>query len=163
MNKTYILSKEEFLHNKKMWATYMAARVKGYTEYHLLYLLILNRDVFKGFTPLTSEKKIENFKIHQGRNEYYKLIETIHRLRFKLNTFKRLMATDQEKRIVYSWENKFVKNKFILEYSTFKGLVNGVRTYKQHKELYLHFPLELADEVLDKLNDLHVEIVNRLK
>jgi hypothetical protein len=154
------LSKEQHLHNKKTWAMYMDKRVKNHAEYHLLHLLLIGRDILKGFKPLTTAKKIETYKTYQGRDKYYKTNAALHTVHSKLTWLQNINTKPE-------YKEKFYKdaplNQYPLKYSILTGYntVNGYTfpVYEQVTDQFLYIEPSMTEEFLAKI----AECYNRMK
>jgi len=79
----FLLSKEDYLHNKQTWKKYLAAKTKGNGHFHLLYLLMCEKNIFRGFSPIVKENKIT---CNANGNKYYRLAWELYRLSYRFNT-----------------------------------------------------------------------------
>lgn len=78
----FLLSKEDYLHNKELWRKYSESKIKGNSHYYLLYLLMCEKNIFKGFSPLVKENKIH---CNGNGNKYYRLSWDLYRLSYYFN------------------------------------------------------------------------------
>ena len=154
MEKIYSLTKEQYLHNKNTWSKYHTLKASGQNWQHLLWLLMTNRNIKKSFNPISSLRKIEKFNLDKIRRRYRKLEEATSRLTNHLNSVKKFIQGDESYR---KWNSTLKEDRITLYFYYNDGIDPAGRPIlKLTEDLFFFINLQLIDELLEKLNSIHL-------
>ena len=155
MEKVYTLSKEQFQHNKNMWKQYHERRVSGHMWHHLLWILVTNRDVFKAFPPLHTERKLK-----QHSDKYWKLNQALVHLRFVMDNIKKVQEKPES-----NW-SKLPTDKIVLSHtvenpewsletegSAGEKKIQTVQRWIRHDDIFFYITPEFVVEILEKVEE----------
>ena len=105
-----LLTRDQFLANRRTWKFYARTKPEGSGAYLLLWTLLREKDVFKAFLPLSTPRKIENYATNQGRGPHYRLEAHLNTVSHWLKRLRDIKAF-QDAPSTVSWAIKAFSDK----------------------------------------------------